>query len=346
MLTLLWGIYMNDIIDIGPNDIRVLDEREYNVVEYFLSDLPALAGPLCFDVTKTIGDIESMLYESPALVNLVKAMIPDETLIAVITDENKQKFAKGAIELMTKKNGALMAKFRDPETKKIIETIDLQRADLSPELSQAMTSFSSQMQMAQILEEIHKVEEIVESVEVGLESDRLATADSLKNNYLLAAEITDPNLRREALLRIAMDAESSRALLMRSQTNNIKSIASQPESLLGRIVHTPDTKRNDEKINSLRDSMSALNTVSIAEALAYQSLGETNAAVKSLQFYGKYMQNTYGDMKLLNRLDGLDPIEIDYWSTSLPVIKDKILELPNTNAFAIGIEKNKQLEEK
>lgn len=43
-----------------------------------------------------------------------------------------------------------MANLINPETNKIVSTISLKSVDLSPALSEAMTSYATQMQMAQL----------------------------------------------------------------------------------------------------------------------------------------------------------------------------------------------------
>jgi len=46
-----------------------------------------------------------------------------------------------------------MANLVNPETNKIVSTISLRRVNLSPALTEAITSYATQMQMAQIAEE-------------------------------------------------------------------------------------------------------------------------------------------------------------------------------------------------
>ena len=57
--------------------------------------------------------------------------MPDVTLQAVLTDEQKQQIAKGALKLMTK-DGSLMANLINPETKKIVTTIPLKSVQIAP----------------------------------------------------------------------------------------------------------------------------------------------------------------------------------------------------------------------
>ena len=103
----------------------------------------------------------------------------------------------------------------------IVATIPLKSVRLSPEITQAMTSYAGQMQMAQIAEDIRLVQHAVEEVRQGQEYDRLATAYSCQQKLLQAMEIKNPELRMNMLLRIASDAEDSRNLLMQSQNSNI-----------------------------------------------------------------------------------------------------------------------------
>lgn len=117
---------------------------------------------------------------------------------------------------MTKKDGSLMANLVNPETNKIVSTIPLKSVQLAPEMTQAMTSFSTQMQMAQIAEPIQVVQLAVEEVRQGQEYDRLATAYSCQQKPLQAMAIKNPELRSMALMQLAASAEDSRNLLMLS----------------------------------------------------------------------------------------------------------------------------------
>lgn len=75
-----------------------------------------------------------------------------------------------------------MANLVNPETNKIVSTVSLQEVNLSPPISQAMTSYASQMQMAQIAEQIQVVQLAIEEVRQGQEYDRLAMAYSCQQN--------------------------------------------------------------------------------------------------------------------------------------------------------------------
>lgn len=321
---------MEDTIYIAPEDIEVINPEEYSadVVECF-NEVPDVAKPLVKGAKEAFKKIEQMLYSAPAFVNAVKAAVPEETFQAILTDEQKKQIASGALKLMTKKDGSLMANLVNPETNKIVSTISLKSVKLSPEITQAMTSYATQMQMAQIAEQIQSVQLAVEEVRQGQEFDRLAMAYSCQQKLLQAMEIKNPELRAMALMRIASDAEDSRNLLMLSQNANLEFIKNQPESFFGKLISGATPEKVNSRMEEIRESLCAVNMVSLAEAMAYQEMGEEAAARKSIQYYGEYIKKAYLSTKgLVERLDMVDPSPINYWSQTLPDIKQKIEALP------------------
>lgn len=325
------GIYVaEDVIYISPEDIESVDASEYreDLTEYF-SDMPDMARPLVKGAKAAFSKIEQMLYSAPALINLVKASVPEQAFQAILTDDQKDKLASGALKLMTKKDGSLMANLVNPETNKIVSTISLQNVNLSPALSQAMISYASQMQMAQIAEQIQVVQLAIEEVRQGQEYDRLAMAYSCQQKLLQAMEIRNPELKAMALLHIASDAEDSRNKLMQSQNANLAFIKGQPESFVGKLLSGATNEKIDQRMNEIRESLSTVNMVSLAEAMAYQEMGENAAARQSLQYYAEYIEKSYLSTKgLVERLDSIDPSSENYWTKTLPDIKRKIQALP------------------
>lgn len=299
---------------------------------------PDIIKPLFKGAKAVFNKIEQMLYSAPAFINTVKAAVPEETIKAILTDEQKCQIANGAIRLMTKKDGSLMANLVNPETNRIVSTISLEKVNLSPELSQAMTSYATQMQMAQIAEQIQEVQVAIEEVHQGQEHDRLATAYSCQQKLLQAMVIKNPELKAMALLSLVSDAEDSRNLLMHSLNINVAFIKNQPESFWGKLISGATPEKISARINELRDGIAAVNMVSLTEAMAYQEMGETEAAQLSLQYYASYIKKTYLDSEgLVERLDMIDPSPENYWSKTLPEIEKRIQALPcNVDKLSIG----------
>lgn len=321
---------MDDAIHISPDDIEIVNASEYSedLTEYF-NDMPEVARPLLKGAKEVFSKIEQMLYSAPAFINLVKASVPEQTFQTILTDDQKAKIASGALRLMTKKDGSLMANLVNPETNKIVSTISLQSVNLSPAISQAMTSYASQMQMAQIAEQIQVVQLAIEEVRQGQEYDRLAMAYSCQQKLLQAMKIKNPELKAMALLQIASDAENSRNLLMQSQNVNLVFIKEQPESFFGKLLSGATPDKISQRMNEIRESLSAVNMVSLIEAMAYQEMGENAAARQSLQYYASYIEKAYLSTNgLVERLDLIDPAPENYWTKALPDIRKKIQALP------------------
>lgn len=186
---------MDSPIEISPQDYEIIDKEFAQDVSTCFGDVPDIAKPLMQSAKAAFSKIEQLLYSAPALINAVKASIPDVRLQAVLTDEQNAQLARGTLKLMTKKNGTLMANIINPKTKKVVSTISLEKVNLSPELTQAMTSYATQMQMAQIAEQIQLVQVAIEEVRQGQEFDRLATAYSCQQKLLQSMRICNPQIR-------------------------------------------------------------------------------------------------------------------------------------------------------
>ena len=319
-----------DTILISEADVEIIDTSEYKEeLSQHFKQIPELAKPLLNEAKLAFTKIEKTLYTAPAFINAVRSTVPDVTLQAVLTDEQKQQIAKGALKLMTKKDGSLMANLINPETKKIVTIIPLKSVQMAPEMTQTMTSFSAQMQMVQIAEQIQEVQSAVEEVRMGQEYDRLATAYSCQQKLLQAMEIKNPELKAMALMQLVASAEDSRNLLMLSQKSNVEFIMEQPENFIKKILSGSTPEKINGRMNEIRESFCAVNMVSFAEAMAYQELGEHEVAIKSLTYYAGFIEDTYVSVPgLVERLDMIDPSPENYWSKTLPVIEEKIKALP------------------
>lgn len=321
----------NDTVVVPQDDAEIIDSSEYtDELTQCFEHIPKVALPLLNKAQIAFSKIEKALYSAPAFINAVKAAVPDETLQAVLTDEQKKQVADGALKLMTKKDGSLMANLVNPETKKIVTTIPLKSVKMAPELIQAVMNFSTQMQLAQIAEQIQIVQLAVEEVRMGQEYDRLATAYSCQQKLLQAMEIKNPELKAMALMQLAAAAEDSRNLLMLSQKTNVEFIMSQKENFIQKVLSGTSTDKINSRMSEIRESLCAVSMVSFAEAMAYQELGEQEAARKSLTYYARFIEDTYTSVPgLVERLDMIDPSPENYWTKTLPDISQKVKELPS-----------------
>lgn len=292
--------------------------------------------PLVVNPSNMLRTIKKHLQVSPAFIEAVKSRVPTEIWQAMLTDEQQEKLASGALELMTKKDGTILAKLVHPKTKRMVSNIAIEKVTVTPQCSQALSAFSSQMMVAQIAEEIQGIRTAIEDVRKGLEDDRLAAAYSCLQKYYQAISIRNKRLRETALLQIVMDAEDSRNRLMLRQKSHVEAIATQPESFFKKLVNGASKDDIDGHVNTIRDCLNATNLVTIAMAMAYQSLGEQTAAERSLAYYASFLQQLYFNTNgLIDRLDMVDPSPVNYWSVNLPKLVEHIQCLPSYTMLSL-----------
>ena len=308
---------MDEVLFLGEDDFDILDIDGYELKpSSFFNKLPEIAKPLVKNANKILSEVEKMLYSAPAFINVVQSSIPEEVFQAILSPEQREQIAQGVLKLMTKKDGSLLAVLVNTNTNKVIGNVPLKSVKLTPELNKALADYSSQIQMAQIAEEIQNVQYAIEDVRKGQESDRLAIAYSCQQKLLQAREISD--------------SEDSRNLLMLSQKSNVNFIKEQPDSTWGKLLKGDKPDKIEARMNEIRDGLAAVNIVSLSAAIAYNELGEKKAAQKSLDYFGKFINETYlSSQELVERLDLLDPSPTNYWTKELPKIETSIMKLPN-----------------
>ena len=321
--------------------------QDPDVVDYFddvweaYSEMPEMADSLRENAKRILKELEKILRGAPQFINLIKASVPESVYKVVLTGEQKAKIVAGALKILTKKDGSLLASLVNPKTGKIVQNIPLQSVKTTPAITQAMDDYAMQMQLAQIAEDIKQIQMSVEEVRQGQEYDRLAMAYSCQQKFLQALEIRNPELKAKVMLQIASDAEDSRNLLMQSQSANVKLIKDEPESFWGKLFSGLKPETIDARLNEIRESLVAVNLVSFLEAMAYQAIGEYEAARRSLLYFSAYLKKTYlASPGFVERLDQIDPSPNQYWSKTLPDMQKKIEALPATKAKRI--EKRKE----
>ena len=264
------------------------DEKDY----FIFNDKDDLGNIIKSNADNDLSKIKEILNNMPSFINLVKSSIPMDSYQAVLSDDQKKGLAKGTLELMTKKNGSLFANIINPKTKKIISQVPIEKIKTTPDLSIALSNYSTQLQLAQIANDIKCVQIAVEEVIQGQENDRLALAYSSQQKLLQAISIADPKLKKYALLNLVSSAEDARNTLMLSQTSKIDFIDKQPKSTIGKLRKGDNYKKIDSKINEIRENLNAVNLISLIESLAYQELGERDAAKISLKHYANFIKDT------------------------------------------------------
>lgn len=302
----------------------------------YFTEMPAMAFSLKSAICKSYNTIKQTLLQAPQFIHLVKSMIPKKEFRVMLNPTQRKQLAEGALKLMSTKKGELKANLVNPKTGKIVSTLSLKEISDTPGLDKALADYASQMQMVQIAKNVQQVQIAVEEIRQGQENDRLASAYSCQQKLLQATKIENPQLREAALLRIAQDAEDSRNRLMLSQSANIECIKNEPESIIQKFLSGSSAAKINDRMNAIREGLCTMNSTTLAEAIAYQELGEMDAARESLLYYAQYIQKTYIEVpQLLERLDMIDPSPTNYWTKMLPVIQQNINALPCMTSGAL-----------
>ena len=141
-----------EILDI--EDANEFDLDDYYTIEELETEEKDLPKSIINRLKDKLSSIKNYLYTVPSFVSSVKELIPKYTYNLVFTDEQKRKLATGSIKLLTKKDGTLLATIVDPETKKIISGVNIEKIKLNNNITSNILDYTSQMQMAQIAEKI------------------------------------------------------------------------------------------------------------------------------------------------------------------------------------------------
>lgn len=328
-----------EILDI--EDANEFDLDDYYTIEELETEEKDLPKSIINRLKDKLNSIENYLYTVPSFVSSVKELIPKYTYNLVFTDEQKRKLATGSIKLLTKKDGTLLATIVDPETKKIISGVNIEKIKLNNNITSNILDYTSQMQMAQIAEKIDNLQLSIDEVKQGQEDDRLALAESSKQMLLQALYIKDEENKNRQLHDIIASAEKSRQQLKLSHLKDIEYINNTPEDLFKKIIYPHSLKQVDVKLQAAKKSLNALNMVSLVEAISYQELGEIEAANKSLEWFNSFIKQEYLDKPdRTNRLDSNDSKRELYWSKTLTEISSSINKLLDTNKTKL-LEENK-----
>ena len=273
---------------------------------------------------RVFDQIHDTLCALPAFLEVVERLVPVEEWVLVFTDEQKKELAKGALKLMAKKNGDIIAKVVDPKTHQIVANVPVKQVERIKDINPAMNDFMVQMQLANLAQEMKEVHRVVSRIQQGLEFDRLASAYSNERKLKYARQIQNKELQTQALLMIAHSAEDSRSRLMLGMKEDIQFIMGQPENEFIKLFTINPTEINN-RMNEIRSRVVAINQDSMTEATAYWALGEKQAALNTIENYRMFLEDSeLTNGEVLNRLDVVDPNPENYWTKQFPIIQDTV----------------------
>ena len=276
---------------------------------------------------RVFDQIHDTLCALPAFLEVVERLVPVEEWVLVFTDEQRKELAKGALKMMAKKNGDIIAKVVDPKTHQIVANIPVKQVERIKDITPAMNDFMVQMQLANLAQELKEIHSVVSRIQQGLEFDRLASAYSNERKLKQARQIQNKELQTQALLMIAHSAEDSRSRLMLGMKENIDFIMHQPENEFIKLFTTNPTEINN-RMNEIRSRVVAINQDSLTEATAYWALGEKQAALNTIENYRMFLEDSeLTKREVLNRLDVVDSNPENYWTKQFPTVQETVQKI-------------------
>lgn len=281
--------------------------------------------------SESLDRIKAALCAAPAFISAVKASLPRSELRAVLTPFQNRLLDERTVKMCVDKKGRLLALLRNAKNGQWAGHIELKEVMTTPDLLNAITDFSMQMQLAQISEQLHNIQKNIDDIRKGQHNDRIGEANACRQSLITAMYVSSPELRYQALISIAQNCETARQKIILDQKDILQLIDSQPEGFIGKLLNGISVEELDKKLDFLYDGINAVNIVSITEALAYSELGETEAAVRSLSVYNSFFHDTFMNPGLIHRLDMLSKHDDGFWTKTVEQLEKHIKALPGVD---------------
>ncbi len=261
------------------------------------------------------GNIDNIRKFMPGIAEVIDSLVKsNHVLIARVPKYVQELIDNGTYRFMIDKNGEILPAIRD--AKGIVKQVRLEDAVLkSPELVHSLSNLSIQIMMNQILSEIQSISDSIRSIQIDMQNDRLALADSAMQSIQQAFLIKDISLRDFAILDCIHKATEAKCTLMRNfQTNYSCLKNAQKQNALDFIKGMVGSDKTLAASNDAKsDLISIMNSMRV-ECMGYGALGEYESERKCLsQFKAFIKDNRLTDKNTLRLInEGLEKKETDF----------------------------------
>jgi len=157
------------------------------------------------NIDEIFGKAENLARVCPAIFKEIKSVFPKKTMIADITPEIQKLIKSGKYKLGIDKSGKILPTLYGPSGK-VKQMVRLEEQLLFSDLAPAITNLQIQMALVQIINEIYAVQKAISEIHRELQYDRLALAESAKQQLEQAEKIIDTRLRESKILSISSSA--------------------------------------------------------------------------------------------------------------------------------------------
>lgn len=242
-------------------------------------------------IWNVLGNWKQVVTLIPALAEWVQqqaAQEPNRQWVADIPEYYRHLIEKGEIVLKEAKDGSGILPTAYYKDGGFAKQFRLEEVDLSPDTLQSLQHLQTQAAIASVLGEIKELKESIRSLQVDLQNDRLAIADSAWDKWAQAHMIPRGRARND-YLRLAMaTATDAKCTLMRNFAQRSLTLgAGAGTAKLGPAEKARKAKRaimgDNERLamEAMQDLVSIANMVRI-ECEGHVELNQYDAAEQSL----------------------------------------------------------------
>ena len=324
---------MNGLI--VKNEKQIIEKDNYLPIEEYFNNLPEIANGFVKNLLQLVNYIEKELPKTTSLIELAKSVVPKDEYRLVFTDEQCNELKKGAIKLMTKKNGKLLANLVNPNTKKIYQHVEVEKLSLAENVVQNVGNYANQLQMAKFMEEMKTLEAKVDQLLLERKLKRKSDAISLLARLEQITQSNDEETKKQRFNKLIDDAEDRREELFELTIATVDAILGQPKKGFEKYITLNQWYNNANKIDDLRNEIRNALMESCVEYYAYNALGDLDNARFSANRCIDYINKLFKSEEDLYRLDGLDKYNGNYWSSILPQEVNKVLSYITNGEYSL-----------
>lgn len=252
------------------------------------------------NLVQYFGNWQTIQLKMPAIAQVIKGMAKKEkVLVAKMDSYIKKLIDKGVYRFTIDKQGEILPTIRDTEG--IVKQVRLEEMTLTPELTNSLNNLTTHAAMAQILDEIEYVGDVIRGLHIELQNDRIALAESSRDKLLLAAKIQDTKLREIAILNAVSSATEAKRVLMRNFTENLQYIEEHTDKTdLQLFLEGKKGKDIPQKVSDAFQALVSITNTVQAECEGYALLGEYESSKESLLQFKEFITS--------NKLDDRDTL--------------------------------------
>ena len=269
---------MDELIEINIMNFDVLNDALYDLDG---SDLSVILYEKAQNVLMT--RTKELLDKSPAFIEFLEALKPKQLFDVNMSKSARELYDNGELILKySKKKGGLLPTLSNSRGT-FAEQVTLDKRQVTPELSSALSNLSMQSQLTQLMDQMKVMNRSIQRVEIGQRDDRIGLYLSARQQFIEALSIEDKNLQSYALMNAVNVANNAKHQLMQSIRSDVR-----------QIVFNKDIKKKekDKLSEAVRSSLRYVNETTGLCVMTYSALGEEKPLLASLKSYQCFIRQT------------------------------------------------------